>query len=166
MFLKEKDFVDLVKNAPVVAIDLCINKKNKILLGKRINPPAKNYYFVPGGRIRKNETIEKTIIRLLKEELQLEFIENNIKKLLIGVFQHFYEDNFIGNNDFNSHYVTISYLINFDDLKKLKSFENKEQHSMYIWYEKNNLKYKEIIIHKYSRDYLESDIIQKLLTKD
>ena len=27
------------------------------MLGKRNNPPAKNYFFVPGGRIRKDESI-------------------------------------------------------------------------------------------------------------
>ena len=58
MFLTDKEFENVIKKTPMIAIDLCITDENKILLGKRINPPAKNYYFVPGGRIRKSETIK------------------------------------------------------------------------------------------------------------
>ena len=163
MFLNQASFAELVKNAPVVAIDLCINKKNKILLGKRLNPPAKNFYFVPGGRIRKGEKLDDTIIRLLKEELQAEFVNDQISKLLLGVYQHFYTDNFIGNNDFNSHYVTIAFLVNYEELIKISSSDRKEQHSQYIWYEENKEEFKDINIHKYSKDYLKHEIIQQIL---
>jgi len=39
-----------------------------LLVGLRTNEPAKNYYFVPGGVIRKNETIELAFERILKAE--------------------------------------------------------------------------------------------------
>ena len=58
MFLDKKDFSELIKKAPLIAIDLCIVHKRCILLGKRINNPAKNFFFVPGGRVLKNEKIK------------------------------------------------------------------------------------------------------------
>ena len=67
------------------------NIKNKYLFGLRNNKPALGYYFVPGGRIFKNEDYNKTILRILKKELGLKF--RNIKYSIIGIYNHFYNDN-------------------------------------------------------------------------
>ncbi len=60
-------FKIVVENTPLFAIDLVvINSKQQILLGKRVNAPAKDYWFVPrGGRVYKNETLEP-LAQLLK----------------------------------------------------------------------------------------------------
>jgi len=58
MHLDDKKFLEIADLSPLVSIDLIVyNDKNKVLLGKRANRPAKDYWFVPGGRIRKNEKI-------------------------------------------------------------------------------------------------------------
>jgi hypothetical protein len=57
--LGEDDFAFIVRNAPLVSIDLIIrDPEHRVLLGRRVNEPAKGHYFVPGGAIRKNETIQ------------------------------------------------------------------------------------------------------------
>ena len=61
MFLSKSDFSIVISKTPLIAIDLCIVKDKKILLGKRINPPAKDFFFVPGSRILKDETIKKLL---------------------------------------------------------------------------------------------------------
>ena len=49
MYLKKEEFLETIKNTPLVAIDLIIeNDSGEILLGKRNNNPAKNFWFVPG----------------------------------------------------------------------------------------------------------------------
>ena len=58
MFLNKSDFSNVIKNTPMISIDLCVIKNKSILLGERINPPAKKFYFVPGGRIFKNESLK------------------------------------------------------------------------------------------------------------
>ena len=59
MELGDKEFREIIKNAPLVSIDLIVkNREGKILLGLRINKPAQNTWFVPGGRIRKDETLD------------------------------------------------------------------------------------------------------------
>ena len=51
-------FIEVVKNSPLVSIDLIVrNAQNEVLLGLRNNEPAKNYWFTFGGRIYKNERI-------------------------------------------------------------------------------------------------------------
>lgn len=49
-----------------------LNEKNQILLGQRKNAPAKDDWFVPGGRVLKNEPLEQDFKRVSKNELGLE----------------------------------------------------------------------------------------------
>ena len=58
MIMLEKEiFKKVVKNAPLVSIDLCIVCDGKILFGKRKNDPLKGFFFTPGGRILKMKPI-------------------------------------------------------------------------------------------------------------
>ena len=112
MFLSDSTFSLVVKNTPLIAIDLCILKENMILVGKRINSPAKNYFFVPGGRIFKSELKKNALKRILKSELGLTFKKDHEKFVEnLGIYEHFYDDNFLGEKDFGTHYVVIAYLL-------------------------------------------------------
>jgi colanic acid biosynthesis protein WcaH len=62
--LSEKQFYDIIKLTPLIAIDLLTSYKKKILLGRRLNQPAKGYYFIPGGIIFKGKTLEKACYRI------------------------------------------------------------------------------------------------------
>jgi len=106
MNLSKKKFLQVVKNAPLAAIDLILtDRAGKILLGKRKNNPAKGKWFVPGGRIRKNETFEKAIQRLSREEVPFGRVE---RPRLLGAFEHFYRVNVDGSG-FGTHYVVLAY---------------------------------------------------------
>ncbi|MBY7864279.1 GDP-mannose mannosyl hydrolase [Vibrio fluvialis] len=127
--LEFSKFKTIVESTPLVSIDLIIqNDTGEVLLGYRNNRPAKGYWFVPGGRILKDERIKEAFYRLTENELgkrhelsQSEFI---------GVFEHLYEDNFSG-VDFTTHYVVLGYKIISDgELKYLPL----EQHSDYRWW--------------------------------
>ncbi|HCB8003312.1 TPA: GDP-sugar hydrolase WbdI, partial [Escherichia coli] len=53
MFITSDKFREIIKLVPLVSIDLLIENENgEYLFGLRNNRPAKNYFFVPGGRIR------------------------------------------------------------------------------------------------------------------
>lgn len=48
------DFKQLVQNAPLFAADLVVlNEKHQVLVGRRVNPPAQGFWFVPVGRVHK-----------------------------------------------------------------------------------------------------------------
>ena len=54
IMLEREVFKKVVKNTPLVSIDICIVWDEKFLLGKRKNDPLKGFFFTPGGRILKN----------------------------------------------------------------------------------------------------------------
>ena len=108
MHLAKKKFFEIVKNAPLAAIDLILTDRDgKILVGKRKNNPAKGKWFVPGGRIRKNETFEKAIQRLCREEVPFGRVG---RPRFLGAFEHFYRVN-AGGSGFGTHYVVLAYHI-------------------------------------------------------
>jgi len=98
----------VVKNTNLFAIDLIVfNKLNKILLGQRINLPAKDFWFVPGGRIYKNENLNEAFKRILNEETGMSIKNiNNVK--LNGLYDHNYKDNFFDDPSFNTHYIVMA----------------------------------------------------------
>jgi colanic acid biosynthesis protein WcaH len=65
----DDEFAHIVRLAPLVSIDLIIrDDEQNVLVALRTNEPAKGVYFVPGGCIRKNETIENAFARILKKK--------------------------------------------------------------------------------------------------
>jgi 8-oxo-dGTP pyrophosphatase MutT (NUDIX family) len=68
-FLTHAQLDDVIRLAPLVAIDLIIrNRRGEVLLGLRNNEPAKGCYFVPGGMIVKNERLTDAFTRIVKNE--------------------------------------------------------------------------------------------------
>ncbi len=91
-------FKTLVDIAPLSLYKYFIikNSEDKILLGKRVNKPACDYFFTLGGRLFKNETLNEAKKRVLKDEIGLNIEDFNPK--FIGVFEHFYKDSFVDDN--------------------------------------------------------------------
>ena len=140
------DFKTVVKNTPLISIDFIVkNNDDKILLGKRINEPAKNYLFTLGGRVYKNEKLENAKKRILKDELGLNINEYTPK--FIGVFEHFYNNSFVDDN-ISTHYVNLAYEIQVSYIQDLPQ----TQHNSYIWLSLNEL-IDSNEVHKYVKDY-------------
>lgn len=128
MFLTNEVFKIVIQNTPLVAIDfIAENQDNRILLGKRTNPPAKGFWFTPGGRILKNELLQDAFERLLYNELHL--TPNECEQQFLGVYEHLYHDSIFG-DEISTHYVVLAYR-----LKVPASFTPpKDQHSEYNWF--------------------------------
>jgi colanic acid biosynthesis protein WcaH len=102
--LNDTDFLHIVDATPLVSIDLIVrNERGEILLGRRANRPAQGMWFVPGGRIRKNELVNDALQRISQRELGLKITQAK----LLGVFDHIYPDNFLGAPGVNTHYVVL-----------------------------------------------------------
>ena len=148
-------FKTLVDIAPLVSIDFIIkNQDNKILLGKRVNKPAKDYFFTLGGRLFKNETINEAKKRVLKDEIGLNIEDFNPK--FIGVFEHFYNDSFVDDN-ISTHYVNLAYEIEVSYLQDLP----KAQHKEYIWLSKDEIMNSNEV-HNYVKDYFKHNIGERI----
>lgn len=104
--MKFETFKSVVASAPLVSIDLVVrNQAGQVLPGLRNNRPARGYWFVPGGRIRKDERVVDALDRLVFGELGVETKQDQAR--FLGVYQHFYDDNFSG-TDFSTHLVRVS----------------------------------------------------------
>ncbi len=128
--ISDQQFLKIIDATPLVSIDLILeNPQGKILLGKRNNRPAQNYWFVPGGRIRKNEKLADAIKRISSAELGTEITLNNSQ--LLGAFDHIYDDNFSGSSGINTHYVVLAYKVSMKDDFKIMA---DDQHSEKRWW--------------------------------
>lgn len=154
--LSHELFKEVVKNTPLIAIDFCItNNEDKVLLGMRNNNPAKGFYFTFGGIILKNETIDNAFSRISKNELDIEILQSEC--IFNGVHEQMYKENFLNTQDFDTHYIVLSY--KFKDCEgKIKPKISKEagysdQHQDFIWMSKDELLTNKVV-HPYVRSFL------------
>lgn len=128
MFLSTQDFATVVRSTPLISVDLIVeNEQGEFLVGKRNNRPAQGYWFVPGGRVQKDETLADAFARLTQAELGLRLPMSAGQ--FYGVWQHFYDDNFSG-SDFSTHYIVLGFRlrVNAGDLELPV-----DQHNDYRW---------------------------------
>lgn len=127
--LDELTFKTVVASTPLISMDLIVRSRDdQVLLGLRTNRPAQGFWFVPGGRICKDETFEHAFVRLTEMELGKPLTLSKAK--FLGPYQHLYSDNFSG-TQFSTHYVVLGYEIYGDiALDNLPA----EQHQHYRWW--------------------------------
>jgi len=124
----------VVRNAPLVAIDLILaDPGGRFLLGWRNNSPASRCWFVPGGAIRKNEALDAAFSRIAFEELSLKLERRSAG--LLGVYEHFYEDNFAGADGVGTHYVVLAYRCEIPHI----SVRADAQHRELRWFKRDEL---------------------------
>jgi colanic acid biosynthesis protein WcaH len=114
MTLADSEFRDVVKNTPLVAVDLVItDPSGAVLMGWRENEPAKGTWFVAGGRIRKDEKIADAFERIIRTETGL--VRSLADSHFGGVYEHLYSTNRFGDSGFGTHYCVLAYLLRFSE---------------------------------------------------
>jgi colanic acid biosynthesis protein WcaH len=127
--LNREEFLKVVENTPLVSIDLIVyDSEEKVLLGLRKNRPAQNTWFVPGGKIMKDEHIADAIRRISKAELGVEIPITQAQ--FKGVYEHLYKDNFAEAPGIGTHYIVLAYEIH---LTSMPGSPPPDQHSEYRW---------------------------------
>jgi len=100
--LDHRDLATVVRLAPLVAIDLIVrDASNRVLVGLRNNEPAKDFYFVPGGRIWKDERLRDAFERILLDETNCKAPYESAR--LSGGYEHFYPNNRFQAPSFGTH---------------------------------------------------------------
>ena len=151
MFLDKNTFSTVIESAPLVSIDLVIlDENNQALLGERLNKPAQGNWFVPGGRILKNESLAEAFERLTEEELGEAFSLSEAS--LLGPYDHFYDDN-VFDDGFSTHYVAIAYILRLS--KPLNDLPYDIQHGKYQWFDIDSL-LEDKKVHKHTKWYFEA----------
>ncbi len=154
MWLDEDAFRGVVASTPLVSIDLVVqNEQGELLLGHRLNRPAQGFWFVPGGRIQKNETLDEAFRRLTSGELGSAF--DRASAGLLGIYEHFYTDSVFGTveDGIDTHYVVLAYHLQLPIGHVLAL--PIEQHSAYRWWSITEVE-ASAMVHGNSRAYLDA----------
>lgn len=131
-FIPDSKYYICVKNLPIAAVDLVIfnKKRNKVLLFKRLNEPAKGKYYTLGGRINKNERILEAALRKLREEINLKIDPQ--KLAYIGITEEFFVNSIF--NKIKSHFIVVNYALSLED-NFIRKFRLDPQHSSFKWFD-------------------------------
>ena len=134
MYLSLDDYRTVVTLTPIISIDmLARNQAGEYLLGYRTNAPARNTWFVPGGSIRKSETLDDAFLRISENELGMSLSRNDAS--FLGVFEHHYADSCCGDS-IGTHYVVLAHQLELDiGLDSLP----RAQHGKYRWFTREQL---------------------------
>ncbi len=144
--LTKSDFSDVIQNTPLISIDLIIeNSEQKILLGKRLNQPAKDAWFVPGGRIFKDESLDAAFLRITKSEIGIALQRNEVA--FYGLYEHFYSKN-VFNDDFSTHYIVLAHKFQVNERVVILN----DQHTAYAWFDRDTL-VEQRDVHQYTKNY-------------
>lgn len=133
--VQDSVFLSVIEQTPLVSIDLIVNNSaGAVLLGFRNNRPAQHNWFVPGGRIRKNETISQALARISQQELGVSFTPGQGR--LLGTYDHIYPDNYAGVDNINTHYVVMAYQFDLSRIA-LADFQPvvDAQHERFQWWQ-------------------------------
>ena len=148
---EREHFVELLRGLPLVSVDLVLVRGGtEILLGLRTNRPAQGSWFVPGGRILKDEPRADALKRVAARELGIANIAG-LKPQLLGVFEHFYPDCFAGDIGVSTHYVVIAHRIDVPLGFEVPGCDN--QHAELRWWPIAEA-VANTDVHRYTRDYL------------
>jgi colanic acid biosynthesis protein WcaH len=144
-------FLEMVRSMPLVSVDLVfVRDGREVLLGYRTNRPAQHSWFVPGGRIMKDERRLDALTRVARRELGIEDI-HALQPGFLGPFEHFYPDCFAGETEGSTHYVVLGHRIDVPAGFEVQPAD--DQHTQLRWWDiQEALASPEV--HRYSRDYL------------
>lgn len=128
--LPAPDFLEVVRLAPLVSIDLIVSDPaGRVLVGRRRNQPARGTWFVPGGRILKGERLDAAFTRIVETELGVASMERSSARFG-GLFEHLYDENFAEKDSITTHYVVLAYAITLESIASVGRYA---QHSQYAW---------------------------------
>ena len=150
--LEFADFLQVVKNAPLISIDLIVeNEAGDYLLGERLNQPAKDDWFVPGGRIHKNETLDQAFERIAEAELGIKLQRQ--QAILQGVYEHFYDTNAGEQAGFGTHYVVLAHRLTVKQQEL--NLPKQEQHQSWHWQSKESI-LQDSKVNRFTQDYFKN----------
>ena len=113
----EEPLYDLIKEKmPLPCVDLLVIHNGRLLLMLRNNEPGKDFWFTPGGRIHKNESLKAAVIRVLEKETGLKAD----KICQIGTMSHLWP---------NVHTVTTYFTIQVNS----EEVKPNDEHRDYRW---------------------------------
>lgn len=150
MFLRQEDFAAVVRTTPLISLDFIVENGQGNFTGSASQPSGAGLLVCAGGRVCKDETLEAAFARLTQAELGVRL--PLAAGTFYGVWQHFYDDNFSG-EDFSTHYIVLGFRLRVaeSDLRLPDA-----QHGSYRWLTPEQLLAGDNV-HENSRAYFSPD---------
>jgi colanic acid biosynthesis protein WcaH len=124
--LNAHDYARFRDTMPIVSVDLVVfDGEGRILLGLRRNEPARGTWFVPGGRLWKNETIKVATQRLTRTELGIEMSPDRT----LGAYHQMYTDTQLGR-----HFITFAVAVTAQP-DQARAVNHDDQHEALRWWD-------------------------------
>lgn len=161
-FLSDDDFKFVIHSTPLFALDLIIkNDQDCVLVGLRNNMPAKGYWFVPGGRVTKDEPLKEAFSRILFNETHLGLGDVGHIQMK-GLYEHIYQDNvyddqFVG----HTHYIVGAFQMILGNTSHSLLLDN--QHSGFTFMPINDL-LRTHNVHEFTKYYFQENPSNQLFS--
>ena len=138
LVLNRDEYLQAVSLTQLVSIDILVIYGGKLLVGERTNDPAKGSFFVPGGKVYKNEYLKEALERISENEIGIRLTSRQVA--LSGIYDHIYENNF-RDASCGTHYVCITCLFELDGVEKVNVVEAAmlNQHQCVEWLDTNRI---------------------------
>ena len=108
-------YQQILEYLPIFCIDLVLYHQGKVLLTYRTQQPAKDQWWIQGGRVFKNETFSQAVQRLAKREIGIEVEILN----QIGTYEVFFEQGILPTKT-GIHDVAVCFLVKPKDKAEIK----------------------------------------------
>ncbi len=140
-YLSKEFYRQAMENMPIICVDVFLlnTKTNRYLVVFRNNRPAKDVFFIPGGRLCKGETFFEAARRKCQQELGI----NATPQVVLGVNNLIFPDSEWGTAG-HTPSVLVFATCEMEEEDSLKL--DKMQHTIYRWcsiFEPSNVDYTE-----------------------
>ncbi len=99
-------YQQILENMPICCIDVVLYHHQKVLLVLRKDEPEKGRWWLPGGRLYKNETLTEAVKRKIREEVGLE-VEVKQK---IGAYEYSSDQSSFTDIKTGTHSISINFV--------------------------------------------------------
>jgi len=117
--LTDKEYKFIFSRAPRLCLDFVIVKGGRVLLAKRAIDPYKGKWHLPGGMVRREESLVEASGRIINSELGVRPFGNR----LLG-FMEFPDE--VNKNGLHVHSVSLVFLTKIKDEKITKNDQSEE----------------------------------------
>jgi len=129
-FIPPNEYRIILENVPLVCVNVIIPKDNAVLVVYRLEESAKGEWWIPGGRVYKNEKLGDTAVRIARQEVGLDV---TVKKL-VGIYDEMFDKGALPDLKNGVHYASVIFLCEaLDDDQEIKLDETS---SDYRWIDK------------------------------
>ena len=123
-------YKEILDSMPICCADIIIHYNNKVLLVKRKNHASKGEWWIPGGRVLKNEKLKDAALRKIKQETGLSNFE---LKEETTVHEYFSKDGIFPDLKTGTHNIGVIFIASIKDNQEIK-LDN--QGSEFKWIDK------------------------------